>query len=124
MTDNTVKCPFCLAETEYGSQVCTGSNGQHGCQATIVYGATPTELYNTFKQTGFSIFAVVMLILFMGPTLLNSQFDWSLAPMFGTGIWSMAIGVVLGVWLGLRSRNALENSMRGQVRFFRHMANV
>lgn len=118
MTDNTVQCPFCDTQSKFGVRVCTG------CQATIVYGATQTELTNTLKQTGFGVFAIAMLALFMGPTLLNGQFGWSIAPMFGTGLWSLGIAGALGVWLGFRASNSLETSMRGQVRYFRQMANV
>lgn len=118
MIDNKVQCPFCGTQSKSGVRACTG------CQATIVYGATQTELSNTLKQTGFGVFTVAMLVLFAGPTLLNSQFDWSIAPMFGVGFGSLVIAGAFSVWLGFRASNSLETSMRGQVRFFRQMANV
>lgn len=35
MENNTIKCPFCLKESQRGVQVCTG------CQASVLYGTYP-----------------------------------------------------------------------------------
>ncbi|AWK41648.1 MULTISPECIES: membrane protein [Photorhabdus] len=35
MENNTIKCPFCLRESQRGVHVCTG------CMATVLYGAFP-----------------------------------------------------------------------------------
>ncbi|EHP6185962.1 hypothetical protein ACR6LB_002341 [Escherichia coli] len=35
MENNTIKCPFCLKESQRGVHVCTG------CMATALYGAYP-----------------------------------------------------------------------------------
>lgn len=35
MENNTIKCPFCLKESQKGVQVCTG------CQASVLYGTYP-----------------------------------------------------------------------------------
>ena len=35
MEKNTIKCPFCLKESQRGVQVCTG------CQASVLYGTYP-----------------------------------------------------------------------------------
>lgn len=35
MKNNTIQCPFCLKESQYGIHVCTG------CMATVLYGTFP-----------------------------------------------------------------------------------
>ncbi|EON3427386.1 TPA: hypothetical protein H5602_004156 [Escherichia coli] len=35
MENNTIKCPFCLKESQHGVRVCTG------CQASVLYGTFP-----------------------------------------------------------------------------------
>lgn len=45
MENNTIKCPFCLKESQRGVQVCTG------CQASVLYGTYP----------GWYAFVVILL---------------------------------------------------------------
>jgi len=52
MENNTIKCPFCLKESQRGVQVCTG------CMATALYGAYP------------GWYAFVIIVLYFGLSIL------------------------------------------------------
>lgn len=52
MENNTIKCPFCLKESQRGVHVCTG------CMATVLYGAYP------------GWYAVVVILLTFGLSIL------------------------------------------------------
>ena len=88
MTDNTVQCPFCDTQSKFGLRVCTG------CQATIVYGATQTELTNTLKQTAMGVSGVSISVQRKPTGDLETKMENVLAVIELIGVLFYGLGFV------------------------------
>ncbi|EBX8915158.1 hypothetical protein [Enterobacter bugandensis] len=61
MKNETIKCPFCFKESQFGVRVCTG------CHATINYGEPSAWLA---LLTGFILLAIAYIILYISQSFL------------------------------------------------------
>ncbi|RXW27419.1 hypothetical protein QEP13_05030 [Enterobacter ludwigii] len=53
MENNTIKCPFCLKESQRGVHVCIG------CMATVLYGTYPVWYAFVVILLGFGLSALI-----------------------------------------------------------------
>ncbi|MDH8670381.1 hypothetical protein RAF49_11260 [Klebsiella pneumoniae] len=61
MNNETIKCPFCFKESQFGVRVCTG------CHSTIKYGEVSAWL-SLF--IGFILLAIAYIILYISQSFL------------------------------------------------------
>ena len=72
-----------------GTEIDRGKVRCRGCRADVVYGKTQDELNAemlvTFKVGGFLTYIILVGI----PKLINSIFNWNIAPRFGLSLFSL-----------------------------------
>lgn len=99
--ENHLECAWCRTGVQRGALVCTG------CNADVVYSATPRELSRGFKLG--CVVAVVPALALLG-TLIRWQATGSFVAL-------VELGVMVGG--GLIARTVQVRRFRGRVRFFR-----
>lgn len=63
MKNETIKCPFCFKESEFGVRICTG------CHSSIAYGEVSAWLS---LLIGFILLTVAFIILYISQSFLVS----------------------------------------------------
>lgn len=107
-------CPFCRTVVPHGDRVCLG------CNAEVVYGATRKERQETWNNGMFFGGAVGVLLMFLLPSWLGSQFSLSLSLGWGLGVYSVlpVAGLAFGIATFLVNREEAYRR-KNAPRFFR-----
>ena len=94
--NQSLTCPRCRTETEYGANLCAGPN----CPAVIHYGSTPNEL-NFFMLYVFIgvLLAITVIPALMTGTLSGNGLMWLYRHFGNPGmLGALGISACCGVW--------------------------
>ncbi|SUG36676.1 membrane protein [Salmonella enterica subsp. arizonae] len=82
MENNTIKCPFCLKESQRGVHVCTG------CQASVLYGTYPGWYAAVIILLAFGLSALIGMSTGMAGATISLPLIFVVGFVAGKAIFS------------------------------------
>lgn len=82
MENNTIKCPFCLKESQRGVSVCTG------CQASVLYGTFPGWYATVIILLAFGLSFLIGMATGMAGATISLPLIFAVGYVAGKAIFS------------------------------------
>ncbi|ELE9043201.1 MULTISPECIES: membrane protein [Enterobacteriaceae] len=82
MENNTIKCPFCLKESQRGVRVCTG------CQASVLYGTFPGWYATVIILLAFGLSFLIGMATGMAGATISLPLIFAVGYVAGKAIFS------------------------------------